>query len=70
MKTPHLPTDEDPDYLLLRLRTVQLIVGLSSASIYRYIRLGTFPAPIKLGLRASAWRWGDIRAWIKARSSP
>jgi prophage regulatory protein len=43
------------------------IVGYKPWSIYRLIRLGDFPRPVKLGQRAVAWRESDINDWIDSR---
>ena len=40
---------------------------LSKASIYRKMRSGTFPLPLKLGERAVAWRADEIHDWIAGR---
>jgi prophage regulatory protein len=40
---------------------------LSRSEIYRRIALGDFPAPVKLGPRASAWHTAEIDAWIAQR---
>lgn len=50
----------------LRLPGVKTLSGLSKASIYKGIKAGTFPAPLKLG-RASAWRATAINAWMAAQ---
>ena len=52
---------------LLRLPQVRSITGLSRTEIYRRVAAGTFPAPVKLGERASAWSDGEVNAWIAAR---
>jgi prophage regulatory protein len=52
---------------LLRLPEVQATVGLRRSEIYRRIRSGTFPAPIRLGTNAVAWLQSDLDAWIAAR---
>lgn len=52
---------------LLRLPQVKSRTGLSRSEIYRRIAAGTFPAPIKLGERASAWPEHEVTAWIEAR---
>jgi prophage regulatory protein len=51
---------------LWRLPTVQAQTGLSKSEIYRRIKLGTFPQPLKLGARAIAWPAAAIEAWVKA----
>ena len=44
--------------------------GLSRTSIYRKMRSGTFPLPVKLGERAVAWRADEIHDWIASRPRP
>jgi prophage regulatory protein len=56
------PQVDDPSRLV-RLRELVNIVGLSRSSIYRLVSNGTFPQPIKLSERATAWRMADVRAW-------
>lgn len=53
---------------LLRLPAVIDRVGLQRDTIYRMARAGTFPRPVKLSARASAWNEGQINDWIKART--
>lgn len=38
----------------------------STLTIYREIRHGTFPAPIKIGLRAVVWTRDYIKAWKRS----
>jgi prophage regulatory protein len=52
---------------LLRLRQVQEIVPYSTSSIYHMIAHGAFPAPIKLGPRASAWLESEVLEWVEER---
>ena len=52
---------------MLRLAEVQIVCGLSKATIYRSVRNGAFPAPMKLSLRASGWSATDIEKWLKSR---
>ncbi|MGH8584788.1 MAG: helix-turn-helix transcriptional regulator [Gammaproteobacteria bacterium] len=54
------------------LRQAQLIPGiipLSSPTLWRMVRAGTFPAPVKLSPRVTAWRVEDVRAWMQARGN-
>ncbi|MFZ5635570.1 MAG: helix-turn-helix transcriptional regulator [Pseudomonadota bacterium] len=55
------------DLILERLPQIKARTGLSRSEIYRRIALGEFPAPIKLGLRASAWSKQEVDAWIGER---
>ena len=52
---------------LIRRPEVQRRTGYSKASIYRLVHAGDFPAPVRLGVRAVAWRTEDIDAWIASR---
>ena len=52
---------------LLRLPEVCSRTGKKRSAIYRDIAAGTFPAPVKLGERASAWPEHEISAWIAER---
>jgi prophage regulatory protein len=54
---------------LIRLPEVERRTGLRRAHIYKKARSGTFPRPIKIGARASAWRASQVEAWITARIS-
>lgn len=53
--------------MLLRLPAVMRETGLSRSSIYAAIKEGTFPAPVRIGKRAVAWRVADIVSWQAAR---
>ena len=52
---------------VLRLPTVLARTGLARATIYAHISQGSFPAPIKLGPRASGWVEAEIEGWVAAR---
>ncbi|MDA1311287.1 MAG: AlpA family phage regulatory protein [Proteobacteria bacterium] len=45
------------------------IVPFSSATLWREVKAGTFPAPVKLSQRVTAWRVEDVRAWIRSRTT-
>lgn len=51
----------------LRLPEVRQRVSVARSTIWHWIRLGQFPAPIRLGPNTSAWRESEIEAWIAAR---
>lgn len=53
--------------VLERLPQVKARTGLGRSEIYRRISVGQFPAPIKLGERASAWNAAEVDEWIAAR---
>jgi prophage regulatory protein len=45
------------------------ILPFSSPTLWRMVKAGTFPAPVKLSQRVTAWRVEDIREWMRSRSS-
>jgi prophage regulatory protein len=40
----------------------------SAPTLWRKVKDRTFPAPVKLSERVTAWRVGDVRAWIAAQA--
>lgn len=50
---------------LLRLQEVIAICGLGRSKIYQAIKVGDFPAPVKLFGRSSAWLSTEIDAWVR-----
>lgn len=41
----------------------------SPATFWRKVKEGTFPKPVKLGARITAWKVGEVRAWIDAQAA-
>lgn len=52
---------------LMRLREVLQPCGFSRATLYREIKLHTFPAPVKLSSRSVGWLQDDVMRWLDAR---
>lgn len=52
---------------LLRGKEVFKRVALSRTTVWRRVREGSFPQPVKLGSTRVAWREADIAAWIEAQ---
>lgn len=53
------------------LREAQLVphmIPVSPATLWRWVREGTFPRPVRLSSRITAWRTEDVERWIKART--
>ena len=48
---------------------IQAIIPVSKSHWWAGVRKGTFPAPIHLGPRVTAWRVEDIRALIEKIAS-
>lgn len=42
------------------------VLPFSAATLWRKVRDGSFPAPIKLSERVTAWKVGDVRQWLNA----
>lgn len=40
------------------------LLPFSKSTLWRHVRAGTFPAPVKLSERVTAWRVGDVRQWL------
>lgn len=53
---------------LWRLPTVKAKTTLSEPSIYRLMKQGVFPRPIKIGNRAVAWIAAEVEAFISSRA--
>lgn len=52
----------------LRMAEVQKRVGLSRATIYRFIKIKDgFPSPISLGSSAVGWLEHEVDAWARER---
>lgn len=52
---------------LLRLSEVAARTALGRTTIYRKMREGSFPEPLKIGARAVRWPESEIEAWLAAR---
>ena len=52
---------------LLRRREVEEITGIGRSSIYRLMKKGKFPRPVRIGPAAVRWRASDITAWMESR---
>jgi len=41
----------------------------SAPTLWRKVRELTFPAPVRLSERVTAWKVGDVRAWLAAQEA-
>jgi prophage regulatory protein len=48
---------------------IPVIVPFSSATLWRKVKAGTFPAPVKLSERVTAWPVESVRAWMNSRTA-
>jgi prophage regulatory protein len=58
---------QEDGHALARRRQVERLVQLSRSTIYAAVRAGTFPAPVRIGARAVAWRVSELEQWLAAR---
>jgi predicted DNA-binding transcriptional regulator AlpA len=40
----------------------------SAPTLWRKVKAGTFPKPVKLSERVTAWNVGSVRAWMTAQA--
>ena len=55
---------------IMRIPEVVQVTGLSRTTIWRRVKSGDFPAPVRLGslaTRSLGWRESEIRKWIESR---
>ena len=52
---------------LLRLKQVEDRTGYKKSKIYKDVKEGKFPAPVKLGSISVAWVEEEVQQWIDAR---
>ena len=59
-----------PETGFLRQPHVLAFVPFSKSTLWRRIQARTFPTPVKLSERVTAWRAEDIRRWIAEQGQP
>lgn len=52
---------------LLPQKAVSDLTSCSRTTIYRGVRAGTFPAPVRITERRVAWPESSVQAWIQSR---
>lgn len=53
--------DTLPDSAFVRLPVVAGLRGISTATVWRWVKAGRLPAPLRLSPGVTAWRVGDLR---------
>ena len=48
----------------IRVNDVMEITGLARSTVWRYVKSGKLPKPIKISNRYTAWRLSEIEAWM------
>jgi prophage regulatory protein len=54
---------------LIGRKETLLLIGISNATLWRWIKAGRFPAPVKIGKKKVAWRSSVLANWIAQRTS-
>jgi len=44
------------------------LLPFSGATLWRKVKAGTFPQPLKLGAKITAFKVGEVRAWLNSQS--
>lgn len=61
--------DHLPDSAYIRLPILKALYACSPASIWRGVKNGTIPKPVKLTERTTAWNVGLIRAALAEKAA-
>jgi predicted DNA-binding transcriptional regulator AlpA len=56
-----------PDIAMVRERQLIPVLPFTSPTLWRRVRSGEFPQPVRLPGRITCWRWGDVRAWLESQ---
>lgn len=56
------PTQQQADERLIRISEVLRLVPVSRSTWYQGVKDGRYPAAVKIGPRAAAWRMSEIRS--------
>lgn len=67
MPSPLESFDTLPNSAFIRLSTVTALFACSPSTIWRGVKAGRLPRPIKHFDRASAWNVGQIRAVLQEK---
>ena len=59
------PFSSLPDCALVALPVVCALRGRSPASIWRDVKAGRIPKPVKAGIRCTRWLVGDLRGALQ-----
>ena len=51
----------------IRQKQLLLQIPFSAPTLWRKVKAGTFPQPVKLGQNMTAWRCEEVQAWMEAQ---
>ena len=63
---PPSPPSRDPDALMRPAHVIEL-TGMGRTTLWRRVRDGDFPRPVKISARAVAWPRRVVTDWIASR---
>ncbi len=52
-----------------KAQLIPFIIPFSNTTLWRKVKAGEFPAPVKISARVTAWRAEDVRAWMQAQAA-
>lgn len=69
--TTHPTTQADPLKAgnNLRVSTLAPRLGISKNTIWRLVREGRFPKPVKLSEKVTVWKAADVLAWLDSKEA-
>lgn len=59
----------DSNQGFIRQKRLLSIIGFSAPTLWRKVKAGTFPKPIKLGANMTAWRVEEVHQWMNGLNS-
>lgn len=57
-----------PETGFVRQRLLLRFVPFSKSTLWRRVKAGEFPAPVRLSAGITAWRAEEVRRWIAAKA--
>jgi prophage regulatory protein len=70
MQNSHQPNPNSSIKPFIRQKDLlKTFVPFSATTLWRKIKAGEFPAPIKLGPSITAWRSKEIEEWVQSHAS-
>ena len=64
---PPVPSPTATQYV--RLGTLLTMVPMSASTVWRKVRAGSFPRPVKLSVRITAWELSAVERWARERGA-
>ncbi|MEI4955502.1 helix-turn-helix transcriptional regulator [Aeromonas caviae] len=56
-----------PQEGFVRVGTLAKVLGIAKVTVWRWTAKGSFPQPVKLSERVTAWRAEEVRDWMNAQ---